>query len=119
MARAVEALEQVGLSDVVLVEVDGTGVEAGTLDLAVDALAEVLAQEPFVDRVQHRVDSEVLSLPPLLASRATALLPGEFVAERLQPEALQETLTRQRNLLARPGGGGVLRGLRDRDRPRG
>jgi predicted exporter len=104
LARAVEALEQVGLSDVVLVEVDGTGVEAGTLDLAVDALAEVLAQEPFVARVQHRVDSEVLSLPPLLASRAIALLPGDLVAERLQPDALQETLTRQRNLLASPMG---------------
>lgn len=104
LAQAVAALERVGLSDVVLVEVNGAGVEPAELDAVVDSLAEALAQEPFVARVQHRVDSQVLSLPPLLASRAIALLPSEVVAQRLRPETLEATLVRQRNLLASPMG---------------
>jgi len=90
---AMELLREFSVADVMVIELDGRGVEAERLHEAVDAVGASLEADPSFERARYRVAlDEGIALQVALAPVATALIPAEVLARRTRPEGIAEAL---------------------------
>ena len=113
VAEALALLDEFGLIDAMLVEVDGRGVPRAQLLAEVDRLGAELAADPRLAEVRWRVGpQEAIAVQVAIAPLAVRLMPAALIEARTRPEGIREGFRAWMSRLSMPMGGMFKEGLR-------